>query len=422
MRPLAEQLGSTRLIDCDVSDMTALDTAFEELAKDWPTIDFVVHAIGFSDKNELRGRFMDTSLDNFLTTMNISVYSFVAVAQRAAAMMPDGGSLLTLSYYGAEKVIPHYNVMGVAKAALETSVQYLAVDLGRDNIRVNAISAGPIKTLAASGIGDFRLILKWNELNSPLKRNVTIEDVGGAGLYLLKRSRQRRDGRGAPCRCRLSRDRHEGRGRAGYRAGVTMVVRPARPADAGAIDALLRTAFPGEDEAQLVEAIEADGDVLLPLVAEEDGAVVGYILFSRMDVVADEAFLPAAGLAPVATAPDRQRAGIGSALIRTGLERLREKGIALCFVLGDPGYYERFGSRAGTAAPFASPYAGAHFMALFLDSGRERPESGRARYAPPLDGSRNNELQQLRSCLSVHDLGNRMGPPSARWSMAARRG
>ena len=185
VRPLAEQLGVARLFDCDVGDMAALDATFAALAAEWPTIDFVVHAIGFSDKNELRGRFMDTSLDNFLLTMNISVYSFVAVAQRAAAMMPDGGSLLTLSYYGAEKVIPHYNVMGVAKAALETSVKYLAVDLGRDNIRVNAISAGPIKTLAASGIGDFRLILKWNELNAPLKRNVTIEDVGGAGLYLL---------------------------------------------------------------------------------------------------------------------------------------------------------------------------------------------------------------------------------------------
>ncbi|MEO6215133.1 MAG: enoyl-ACP reductase FabI [Sphingomonas sp.] len=185
VRPLAEQLGVARLYDCDVGDMAALDATFAALAVEWPTIDFVVHAIGFSDKNELRGRFMDTSLDNFLLTMNISVYSFVAVAQRAAAMMPDGGSLLTLSYYGAEKVIPHYNVMGVAKAALETSVKYLAVDLGRDNIRVNAISAGPIKTLAAAGIGDFRLILKWNELNSPLKRNVTIDDVGGAGLYLL---------------------------------------------------------------------------------------------------------------------------------------------------------------------------------------------------------------------------------------------
>jgi enoyl-[acyl-carrier protein] reductase I len=185
VRPLAEQLGSARLFECDVSDMAALDTTFAELAKEWPTIDFVVHAIGFSDKNELRGKYVDTSLDNFLMTMNISVYSFVAVAQRAARMMSDGGALLTLSYYGAEKVIPHYNVMGVAKAALETSVQYLAVDLGRDNIRVNAISAGPIKTLAASGIGDFRLILKWNELNAPLKRNVTIEDVGGAGLYLL---------------------------------------------------------------------------------------------------------------------------------------------------------------------------------------------------------------------------------------------
>ncbi|WP_296611481.1 enoyl-ACP reductase FabI [Sphingomonas sp.] len=185
VRPLAAELGSDFLIDCDVSDMAALDTAFDALKARWPTIDFVVHAIGFSDKNELRGRYADTTLDNFLMTMNISVYSFTAVAQRAAAMMPNGGSLLTLSYYGAEKVVPHYNVMGIAKSALETSVQYLAVDLGRDNIRVNAISAGPIKTLAASGIGDFRLILKWNELNSPLKRNVTIEDVGGSALYFL---------------------------------------------------------------------------------------------------------------------------------------------------------------------------------------------------------------------------------------------
>ncbi len=193
VRPLADQLDSDFLIECDVSNMDDLDRAFATLSARWPTIDFVVHAIGYSDKNELRGGYVDTSLDNFLTTMNISVYSFVAVCQRAAKMMPrfdpvtgaGGGALLTLSYYGAEKVIPHYNVMGVAKAALETSVQYLAVDLGRDNIRVNAISAGPIKTLAASGIGDFRLILKWNELNSPLKRNVTIEDVGGAGLYLL---------------------------------------------------------------------------------------------------------------------------------------------------------------------------------------------------------------------------------------------
>ena len=185
VRPLAQEVGSDFLIDCDVADPADLDTAFATLAARWPTIDFVVHAIGFSDKNELRGRYCDTTLDNFLMTMNISVYSFTAVAQRAAAMMPNGGAMLTLSYYGAEKVIPHYNVMGVAKSALETSVKYLAVDLGRDNIRVNAISAGPIKTLAASGIGDFRYILKWNELNSPLKRNTTIEDVGGAGLYLL---------------------------------------------------------------------------------------------------------------------------------------------------------------------------------------------------------------------------------------------
>lgn len=183
VRPLAEELGSDFLIDCDVSDMAALDTAFATLAERWPTIDFLVHAIGFSDKSELRGKFVDTTLDNFLLTMNISAYSFVAVTKRARPMMPNGGSILTLTYYGAEKVIPHYNVMGVAKAALETSVRYLAVDLGGENIRVNAISAGPIKTLAASGIGDFRYILKWNELNSPLQRNVTIEDVGGAGLY-----------------------------------------------------------------------------------------------------------------------------------------------------------------------------------------------------------------------------------------------
>ncbi|MEQ8743586.1 enoyl-ACP reductase FabI [Parasphingorhabdus sp.] len=183
VRPLAAELGSDFLIDCDVSDMAALDAAFDQIKSRWDTLDFVVHAIGFSDKNELRGKYVDTSLDNFLMTMNISAYSLVAVARRAAAMMPDGGSIVTLSYYGAEKVIPHYNVMGVAKAALETSVKYLANDLGPDNIRVNAISAGPIKTLAASGIGDFRYILKWNEYNSPLRRNVTIDDVGGAGLY-----------------------------------------------------------------------------------------------------------------------------------------------------------------------------------------------------------------------------------------------
>jgi enoyl-[acyl-carrier protein] reductase I len=185
VRPLAEQLGSDLLVDCDVSEMHALDRTFAALKERWETLDFIVHAIGFSDKNELRGKFVDTSLENFLMTMNISVYSFVAVAQRARAMMRPGGSLLTLTYYGAEKVIPHYNVMGVAKAALETSVKYLAMDLGPEGLRVNAISAGPIKTLAASGIGDFRYIMKWNELNSPLRRNVTIEDVGGAGLYLL---------------------------------------------------------------------------------------------------------------------------------------------------------------------------------------------------------------------------------------------
>ena len=184
VRPLAAAVGSDLLIDCDVSDMGKLDAAFEALKARWDSLDFVVHAIGFSDKNELRGGYVDTSLDNFLMTMNISVYSFCAVAQRARTMMKPGGSLLTLSYYGAEKVIPHYNVMGVAKAALEASVKYLAADLGPEGVRVNAISAGPIKTLAASGIGDFRYIMKWNEYNAPLRRNVTIDDVGGAGLYL----------------------------------------------------------------------------------------------------------------------------------------------------------------------------------------------------------------------------------------------
>jgi len=183
--PLAQELGVRHLFDCDVSDPASLDAAFAGIAEVWGGLDFVVHAIGFSDKNELRGRYVDTSRGNFLNTMDVSVYSFTAVAQRAEKLMGQGGSMLTLTYYGAEQVMPHYNVMGVAKAALEASVMYLAEDLGRDGIRVNAISAGPIKTLAASGIGDFRYILKWNELNSPLRRNVTIEDVGRAALYLL---------------------------------------------------------------------------------------------------------------------------------------------------------------------------------------------------------------------------------------------
>jgi enoyl-[acyl-carrier protein] reductase I len=183
--PLAEQLNVDTLIDCDVSDPTSIDAAFAEIEAKWGKLDFIVHAIGFSDKTELRGRYVDTSKDNFLMTMDISVYSFTAVMQRAEKLMKDGGSALTLTYYGAEQVMPHYNVMGVAKAALEASVKYLAEDLGKDDIRVNAISAGPIKTLAASGIGDFRYIMKWNELNSPLRRNVTTEDVGNSALYLL---------------------------------------------------------------------------------------------------------------------------------------------------------------------------------------------------------------------------------------------
>ncbi len=183
--PLAAQLGSNLVLECDVADEGSLDRLFGELEKAWGKLDFVVHAIGFSDKNELRGRYVDTSSANFRMTMDISVYSFTAVAKRAAAIMPDGGALLTLTYYGAERVMPHYNVMGVAKAALEASVRYLAEDLGKDGIRVNAISAGPIKTLAASGIGDFRYIMKWNEYNSPLRRIVSIDDVGGSALYLL---------------------------------------------------------------------------------------------------------------------------------------------------------------------------------------------------------------------------------------------
>jgi len=185
VRPLAEQLGSDIVIECDVSSEASLDALFTELQEKWGKLDFVVHAIGFSDKNELNGRYVDTSADNFAQTMQISVYSFTAVAQRAEKLMSDGGSMLTLTYYGAEKVMPHYNVMGVAKAALEASVRYMAEDLGKQNIRVNAISAGPIKTLAASGISDFRYILKWNEYNSPLRRTVSIEEVGDAGLYLL---------------------------------------------------------------------------------------------------------------------------------------------------------------------------------------------------------------------------------------------
>lgn len=185
VEPLAQQLGSNLVLPCDVGEEASIDGLFAELGKAWPSMDFIVHAIGFSDKNQLRGRYAETTRENFLMTMDISVYSFTATARRAAAMMPDGGSMVTLTYYGAERVMPHYNVMGVAKAGLEASVRYLAEDFGKDGIRVNAISAGPIKTLAASGIGDFRYIMKWNELNSPLRRNVTQEDVGNSALYLL---------------------------------------------------------------------------------------------------------------------------------------------------------------------------------------------------------------------------------------------
>jgi len=185
VRPLAQTVGAQIVLPCDVTDDASLDRVFEELRGAWGRLDFLVHAIAFSDKEELKGQYLATSRRNFAQTMDISCYSFTACAQRVAPLMTEGGSLLTLTYYGAERVMPHYNVMGVAKAALEASVRYLAADLGGRNIRVNAISAGPIKTLAASGIGDFRYILRWNQLNAPLKRNVTIEDVGGAGVFLL---------------------------------------------------------------------------------------------------------------------------------------------------------------------------------------------------------------------------------------------
>jgi enoyl-[acyl-carrier protein] reductase I len=185
VRPLAESVGSDVILQCDVTDDASIDQVFTEIEKKWGKLDFLVHAIAYADKDELKGKYLNTSRDNFVRSLDISCYSFTALAQRAVPLMKEGGSLLTLTYYGAERVMPHYNVMGVAKAALEASVRYLAADLGGDSIRVNAISAGPIKTLAASGIGDFRYILKWNEYNSPLRRNVKLDQVGGSALYLL---------------------------------------------------------------------------------------------------------------------------------------------------------------------------------------------------------------------------------------------
>ena len=185
VRPLAQSLGSDMVLPCDVASDEGIEEVFEEVDKRWGELDFLVHAIAYADKDELKGLYLNTSRDNFVRSLDISCYSFTAVSQRAVPLMRDGGSLLTLTYYGAERVMPHYNVMGVAKAALEASVRYLASDLGKDRVRVNAISAGPIKTLAASGIGDFRYILKWNEYNSPLKRNVSLDQVGGAAVYLL---------------------------------------------------------------------------------------------------------------------------------------------------------------------------------------------------------------------------------------------
>ena len=183
--PLGESVGSNIILPCEVSEASSIKNVFEKINSEWGKLDFVIHGIAFSDKEELKGQYIDTTRSNFTNTMEISVYSFTEVSKFAVPLMNEGGSLLTLTYYGSERVMPHYNVMGVAKAALEASVRYLAVDLGSKNIRVNSLSAGPMKTLAASGIGDFRYILKWNELNSPLKRNVTQDDVGGAGVYLI---------------------------------------------------------------------------------------------------------------------------------------------------------------------------------------------------------------------------------------------
>lgn len=183
--PLAESVGSDIVLDCDVTNPASIEAVFTTLKEKWGGLDFIVHAIAFSDKDELKGRYIDTTRENFLRTLDISCFSFTTIARHAAELMGENGSMLTLSYYGAEKVMPHYNVMGVAKAALEASVRYMAADLGKDNIRVNAISAGPVKTLAASGIGDFRYILKWNEYNSPLRRNVSIDEIGQTALYLL---------------------------------------------------------------------------------------------------------------------------------------------------------------------------------------------------------------------------------------------
>ncbi|MBI2584989.1 MAG: enoyl-ACP reductase FabI [Rhodospirillales bacterium] len=185
VEPLAKSIGRDFVVPCDVTDAASMDAVFEAIKQRWGRLDFLVHAVAFSDKEELKGQYIDTTPENFAQTMHISCYSFTAVCRRARPLMTNGGSLLTLTYFGAERVMPHYNVMGVAKAALEASVRYLAEDLGKDRIRVNAISAGPMKTLAASGIGDFRYILKWNEYNSPLRRNVTLDDIGGAGMYLL---------------------------------------------------------------------------------------------------------------------------------------------------------------------------------------------------------------------------------------------
>jgi enoyl-[acyl-carrier protein] reductase I len=185
VKPLAETVGTHTVVECDVSNMQSIKEAFSQVKNQLGSLDFLVHAIGFSDKSELRGRYLDTTKDNFLATMDVSVYSFTAVTQEAEKLMEKGGSILTLTYYGSEKVLPHYNVMGVAKAALEASVRYMAMDLGKKNIRVNAISAGTVKTLAASGIGDFRYIMKWNELNSPLRRNVTQTEVGNSAMFLL---------------------------------------------------------------------------------------------------------------------------------------------------------------------------------------------------------------------------------------------